>query len=126
VITQSTSAGTATWEDIEISFLSDERVQIRNSAKLETLNYSEFGFEDRRNGKPNQAWVTLRVLAEQSGLIQAPTKAHRDWSRVEKRIQEIREIFRNHFGISTDPIPFVEGTGYRSLFKIRCSISFKH
>jgi hypothetical protein len=125
MITQSSGAGTATWENIEISFLSDERIQIRNGTVLETRNYGEFGFEDGRSGKPNQAWVTLRALAEERGLIQAPTKAHRDWSRVEKRIQEIRKVLRNHFGISHDPIPYVEGTGYRALFKIDCRPSYE-
>jgi hypothetical protein len=121
---QSRGADAATWESVEISFLSDFRIQIRNGTKLETPNYAEFGFEDRRSGKPNQAWETLRVLAERRGLIQEPTKAHQDWSQVEKRIQEIRKILRNHFGISADPIPFVEGAGYQVLFKIGCSPSY--
>jgi hypothetical protein len=41
------------WEDIEISFTSDERVQIRNGGTTYTCNYGELGFEDRRNELPN-------------------------------------------------------------------------
>jgi len=124
MITQSSGAGTATWENIEISFLSDERVQIRNGTKFETRNYAEFGFEDRRSGKPNQAWENLRALAEKRGLIREPPRAHQNWPRVEKRIQETRKILRNHFGISSDPIPFVEGAGYQARFKIGCGSSY--
>jgi hypothetical protein len=114
----------ATWDTIEISFLSDERVQIRSGAKSETRNSAEFGFEDRRSGKPNQAWETLRGLAEQGGIIRDTAKTGRTWPKVEKRMQEIRRVLRKHFGISADPIPFVAGTGYQALFKINVRRSF--
>jgi hypothetical protein len=118
-------AAATTWENIEISFLSDERVQIRAGKKIETRNYAELFFEDRRSGKPRQAWETLRTLAEQRGLIRQPTRAHQDWAYIEKRIQDIRKIFRDHFGISSDPIPFVEGAGYQARFKIGCGPSYR-
>lgn len=63
---QSSGKETATWDTIEIWFLSDERVQVRNGASLETRNYAELGFEDGRTGKPNQAWETLRGLARKA------------------------------------------------------------
>ena len=63
------------WQAIEISFLSDERVQIRCGPQIETRNYGELvGFADRRNGKPNQAWVMLRAMAEAKGLIRVPRR----------------------------------------------------
>lgn len=114
----------ASWERIEISFLSDERVQIRDGSQIETRNYAEFGFADGRNGKPDQAWLTLRALAEARGTIRDGAKTGRDWPKVEKRMQKIRKALRNHFGISADPVPFVEGTGYQACFKIGCSPSF--
>jgi hypothetical protein len=118
------AAGTATWDAIEISFLSDERVQIRNGANSETRNYAEFGFADGRSNKANQAWETLRALAEQGGIIRDTAKTGRTWPKVEKRMQEIRKVLRKHFCISADPIPFVEGTGYQVRFKIGCGPSF--
>jgi len=111
------------WKAIEIFFISDERVQIRIGDKHETLNYSEFGFEDGRNGKPNLAWATLRAMAEQEGIIRnagnAPT-----WSMVEKNIQKIRKVLRDHFQISADPIPYISGTGYQASFKVGRRPSF--
>jgi hypothetical protein len=46
--------GGASWQDIEISFLSDELVQIRSRKSTETRNYGELEFADRRakRGKP--------------------------------------------------------------------------
>ncbi|HEX7424863.1 MAG TPA: hypothetical protein VF311_13405 [Terriglobales bacterium] len=116
--------GATSWQAIEISFLSDERVQICNGASTETHNYAELGFADRRNGKPSQAWVTLRAMAEENGIIRNGAKTGVVWPKVEKRIQEIRKVLRKHFGITADPIPFVEGTGYQACFKIGCSPSF--
>jgi hypothetical protein len=88
-------------------------------------NYAELGFADGRNGKPNRAWITLRALAEQRGIVRTPTKPGQSWSDVEKRMQEIRKLLREHFCVSTDPIPFIEGGGYQARFKIGCSPSFR-
>src|ERR1035438_3061118 len=113
------------WQAIEISFLSDERIQIRCGPQIETRNYGELvGFADRRNGKPNQAWVMLRAMAEAKGLIRDAAKAGRDWPRVENRMQEIRKALREHFAILADPVPYIEGAGYQARFKIGCAPSF--
>ena len=113
------------WKDIEISFLSDERVQIRIGRKLETRNYAEFGFQDQRTQNPSVAWKTLRDLAEHRGTIRTETEARIRWPKLEKRVQTIRRVFRKHFGISSDPIPFVESIGYKALFKIACGPSYR-
>jgi hypothetical protein len=121
---QSSGAGAATWDTIEISFLSDERVQIRNGTDNKTYNYAELRFEDSRNGKPNQAWVTMRDLAEAKGIILIDARRDLPWPKVEKRVQEIRKTLRDHFGISSDPFLFKEGVGYEARFKICLSPSF--
>jgi hypothetical protein len=113
------------WEQIEIIFLSDERVQIRNGKSIETRNYAEFGFQDGRSQNPNRAWETLRRLAELRGIIRDGTQGRLPWPKVEKRVQEIRRVFREHFGISLDPVPFVERTGYQARFKIGCGPSYR-
>jgi hypothetical protein len=118
------SGMTKTWEDIEIVFLSDERVQISDGATSETYNYAELGFEDTRTGKPTLPWATSRVLAATQGIIKDSTKTSGEWPDLEKRIQIIRKLLRKHFQIAADPIPFVSGTGYKSVFKIRCGPSF--
>ena len=105
------------WNEIEIRFLSDERVQITAGAQLKTLNYAEFGFEDGRTEKANQAWTMLRWLAEHGGIVKQASDS-RGWTTVEKRIQEIRRLLRGHFGLSDDPLPFIKGTGYQAQFKI--------
>jgi hypothetical protein len=108
------------------SKMQEKRIEFENRGNFNksAVPYNELGFEDRRTGKPKQAWVTLRTLAEQRGLIRQPTKEHPRWSVVEKRMQEIRKILRKQFQIKSDPIPFVAGAGYQALFKISCRPSY--
>jgi hypothetical protein len=120
----------ASWEDIEILFLSDHRVQIRDGAKQETYNYEELGFADGRvkrgkTPKPNRAWAILRETAIQAGAERLDfSNVERNFSNVEKRVQEIRKVLRKHFDISTDPFPHLDNGGYRPRFRISCSPSF--
>jgi hypothetical protein len=119
------------WDAVEIWFLSDERIEIRNGSSTRTWNYGELGFEDRRSrrygssGKPTQAWIMLRLLAKSRGTIRDGSTLGGDWQTVEKRIQEIRKFLREHFRIDVDPLPFVSGTGYQARFKVGCGPSFE-
>jgi hypothetical protein len=120
---QSSGAGAGTWDTIEILFLSDERVQIRNGPNTETCNYAELGFADGRNENPKQAWKMLRALAAE-GVLRNAEEAGVPWPKVEKQIQEIRKVLRKYFGISADPVPFVQDVGYKACFKIGLGRSF--
>jgi hypothetical protein len=44
--------GAVRWEDIEIRFVSDLRVNVVISGQRDTYNYEELGFGDRRKGTP--------------------------------------------------------------------------
>jgi len=113
------------WEDIELRFLSERGLQIMVNGKAgKTMNYSELGFEDRRTSNPNRAWILLLALPEFDGTISHVGQAERDWPKVERRMQEIRKLLRKHFGISEDPLPYIEGTGYRARFKIARGLSY--
>ena len=84
----------ASWEQIEITFLSDERVQIRRGKSIETRNYAEFGFQDGRNQIPNRAWETLRRFGELRGIIRDGTEGHQPWPKVEKRTRNTKGVSR--------------------------------
>ena len=79
------------WQDLEIVFLSDDRVQIYRKKKAsETLNYAEFGFNNKKTGTPNMAWLALRRFAMREGIVRDGTEASDTWANFEKRVQEIR------------------------------------
>ena len=113
----------AVWKDVTIEFTSDERVQISVGPTTYTQNFSEMGFEDRRNGKPNKAWLTLSRLAAKDGTILVTIEGR---ERAEKRMQEVRKTLRAHFAkehfeipSEPDPLPYdSRGRRYSSLFKI--------
>jgi len=112
------------WPELEIRFLSDERIEVKICNVTETKNYSEFGFEDRRNGKPNTAWILLRELAKSGGTISGGP-SNKNWSVVEKQVQALRTLFRDRYGIEDDPVPFLRNVGYRARFKIGAAPSFE-
>ena len=112
------------WEDLEISFLSDTRVQFRAGKEVASLNYQELRFVDRRSGKPNGAWIEFRNLAESNGNLRNTSNTRGPWREAEKRIQELRKRLRSCFGQKADPIPFVKGEGYCAQMKIGCAPSF--
>jgi hypothetical protein len=112
------------WQEIEICFISDHRVQIRSGEQTETCNYAELGFEDGRNRKPTRAWMLLCDVSENNGTISDAGKTKGDWSKMEKRVQEIRKVLRQYFGIAEDPIPYVDGSGYYPRFRLLRAPSF--
>jgi hypothetical protein len=128
-VSGSTGERSANWSAIQIIFLSDFKVQITTPDGTYPQNYGELGFADRRakrgEPKPSSAWLMFRVLAESGGIIKNAGKVGKDWPKVEKRMQEIRNTLRNHFGIAGDPIPFIKGTGYKARFKVSCSPSYR-
>jgi hypothetical protein len=120
------------WEDIEISFLSDERVQITMGTETETRNYAEMGFASKKNGTPVLAWNTLRTMAQAGGVIRVASGSSMKWGEVEKRMQEIRNVLRHRFGLTDDPLWYTKKTrrnpeefGYRTKFKLGCSPSYE-
>ena len=112
------------WAQINITFISDHRVQIVVGESRENANYGELGFAEARNGNPKAAWETLRTLAERNGVLEYSGIAQDDLLKVEKRVQELRAIFRRKFGLVSDPIPHVKGVGYQAVFKIGVRQSF--
>jgi hypothetical protein len=112
------------WEDVDITFLSEERVQIRIGKDFQTCNYAELGFKDSRSGKPNRAWALLMALAKSRGDPQYTEQTEKSFPKVERRFQEIRKALRAYFGLDNDPLPYSRGTGYAPRFRIGCAESF--
>lgn len=121
---QETGQKEVDWEDIEITFVSDERVQVRMGGKNSTFNYDEMGFMDRRSGKPNQGWRLLRTLAQVKGVIPNSARNGKDFIAVGKGMERLRHGLRARFKIASDPVPFDEARGYCCRFKVECGPAF--
>jgi hypothetical protein len=67
----------------------------------------------------------LRTLAELKGRITGESVTGTTWKQIERRMQEIRHVFRTYFAISSsDPVPFLFHTKYETRFKISCAPSY--
>jgi hypothetical protein len=64
----------------------------------------------------------LRELARTVGALPRPAMG-KQRSRVQKRLEGIREKLRHHFNIAADPIPF-NGSSYQATFRLRHGPSF--
>ena len=120
-----TAGHTSSWEDIEIRFTSEHRVQIFvRGIPGDSMNFADMGFEDRRGGggKPIGAWALLVDLSQNDGICSAAQVSSNQ--SIQKRAQEVRDRLAHRFQIAGDPLPFRKGTGYKSRFKIRRSPSF--
>ncbi len=110
------------WRDVGLRFTSEHRVQISiNGIVGESYGYADLGFEDKRTGKPNQAWGALYKLAEKQGRYDVTKMGGRPRAHLEKRFQEIRNRLCNHFKVGGDPVPFEKGNGYQAAFGILVS-----
>jgi hypothetical protein len=111
------------WEGIEIVFISDDRVQVNDGTQVQTFNYHEMGFEDRRSGKPIEGWGMLRAIAKAGGFIPNSARDAQDFIGMGKRIERLRQGLKKHFQITAEPL-LKDATGYRCLFKIGIAPSF--
>lgn len=57
------------WEHFTIQFLDKEKVRITVKGKKYETNFADMGFGDQRDGKPNQQWVLLLILAHKGGEL---------------------------------------------------------
>lgn len=111
------------WEDIQIRFLSDDRVDVLISGQHTTYNSGEMGFVDGRTGSPSRSWLILRFLAEQGSLSQARGLS-KNWAAFERQIGRVRKQLQEFFGLAANPLPYVPRVGYKPLFQIGCARSF--
>ena len=113
------------WEDIQISFLSEFKIEIRIGQECEFWNYADLGFADRRTGSPNTLWQMLRRIAESDGSFRETTgTVGRPRAVLEKRVERLRTFLRHYFNLPGDPLPYAPGNGYRARFEICCGPSY--
>ncbi len=123
----------ADWKDLTITFLSDNRVQMKiGDRMLSSCNCEELqdaGFWDRHAQRPTKAWDALRLLAEGNGTR---STSFEDRRHVEIRMSEMRKKLRAYLtseGIEisdSDPLPYDKHTRtYTATFTIGVGTNFK-
>lgn len=110
----------ASWEEIQLCFISDHEVKITVAESVQIFSYKQLkGFEDRRSGKPNQAWAIVRVFGSlPDRVLKDSARSGTKWIAIQKTIERASKALRVHFAMTDDPFPYIRGSGYQSRPKI--------
>ena len=113
------------WEELELTFISDHRVVIQHGQTRSDSNYAEMGFADARSDNPSQLWHLLGHLATGKGVLKDPASKGHVWLNVHMQMARLRKRLRERFEIEGDPIPYFKREGYRTRFRIARSPAAK-
>ena len=107
----------ATWSMLRIRFLDGHRVTVRVGGVTQTLNYTQLGMADGRNGNPTKQWELLRTFAESHGRL---TWSSKGASREnQKRKENLAEDLIQFFRMDGDPFRLLPGDqGWETVFDV--------
>lgn len=120
--------GITRWQDVSIRFLSPTTVELR-AGKLHRGNeFREIGFENRKTGKFNIAWLILAEFGLSGTLDLRESRNHRDGpasSKIIKQIQGLNRLLQNIFFIKGNqrPINF-DRVAHRYRANINVSLAY--
>ncbi len=111
-----TPAG-ATWAMLRIRFVDGHRVAVSVGGEAQTLNYTQMGMADGRNGNPTKQWELLRVFADGHGTLTWGSKgASRD---NQKRKDKLADDLKAFFRIAGEPFNLLAGgKGWETVFVV--------
>jgi len=111
-------AGTE-WNQVFISFVNEQSVQIKVDGKIEHRSFDELGFSDTRKAEhpPTQLWVMFLQLAKMNGVMkfQDAAGSFSEPEKIKKWVSQLREKLCAVFpSISGDPFyPYRANQGYK-------------
>ena len=93
-----------TWQELSIEVVDNETIKYRvGNRRWEHVNYAQFGFMDKRRGRPNKLWPIFLEMSKycSGGYINMPTPKN-----ISKDIDRICATLQKFFGIQERPIPY--------------------
>ena len=108
-----------TVDKLSIAFVGDKpdsgmgnnMLEISAMGETRRVPLAELDLVDRRRGSLNYQGSILLGMAEKLELTSLPKNS--------KRIQRLRDVFRDHLGIKSDPfLPFNKSDGWKPIFKL--------
>jgi hypothetical protein len=108
------------WEDVTISFLTDDLVRIEIGQFLCKLTFVEMGFKDNRRGdRPDSRWAILRELAAVGEISWNVEIEESTRDKTKNAIKDIRKRLRAVFDTDDDPFfDYRAERAYRPRFKL--------
>ncbi|RJQ74156.1 MAG: hypothetical protein C4519_17170 [Desulfobacteraceae bacterium] len=110
------------WEEVVISFVSNDSIRIQARGKSERFTFAEIGFKDGRKGDlPDSIWKFFRDgLAANGGEIHWKTKLDStDKGKLKAIISKLRARLKSITGLKEDPFfPYRRTHGYNTKFTL--------
>jgi hypothetical protein len=105
------------WDKITIKFLSYENVLIFIGKDQKEATAESMGLTDGRNGRPNDQWELLYLLAKHGGQFSwadnLPLNS-KEQPKLKKRKQGLSKALKDYFGSREDPFyPYQDEKAYR-------------
>lgn len=112
----------ASWADLVIDVIDDERARLRHGKRVETRSYLELGMADRRaratEPRPDSAWALLKLFADNNGEINWRTPGASD--KLRDRMRDLRKKLGAIVPIEGNPIAdYSDERAYKTAFIIR-------
>ncbi len=104
--------------DKPVSGMGNTMLEISAMGKARRVPLAELDLVDRRRGSLNCQGTILLGMTEKSKLKNLPKNS--------KRIQRLRDVFRNHLGIKSDPFaPYNKHDGWKPIFRLENKLGAK-
>ena len=110
----------ATWDSVIIRFVSADTVEIRAGGRpLGVKHFKELGFDDKKTGRSDALWSSLRYLATVHGELSSDDLVAKGGACFKKNILRLRTRLKSGFGIASDPfLPYYKSESFRTRFVI--------
>jgi hypothetical protein len=105
------------WDEISITLISADTIEIKIGDTKKKFQYSELGFSDKRKGDhPIIAWVILLSFIKGQGAIQG--NSANSIPKLEVKMKGFKSHMKDLFGINEPLVPhYKSGKGYKVMFK---------
>ena len=111
------------WESLEIRFITEQEVLLTSDdhgdIRRSQFAFSNLGFNDKRNGSPNQSWSFLTLLSIHDGILDTSSSTIDQKEQIKKEKQALKNHLQQIFMLDTDPFhPFRQNRQY----ELKCKI----
>jgi len=99
------------WNEVTITFITENRIQILARDQKKEVYYSEIGFQNQITKKPIYAWELFRIIAREKEFSYDIDVDQKVRDRARQQIGKISKLLRSLFGIQDNPLPYIQKKG---------------
>lgn len=109
------------WDTLSIRFVGPRDVIVKCPTFQGPRTFAELGFANHKNGEPVKSWAMLLAFAINQGEARSYSAA-KNFSAVEKAVQDLRVRLKRAFRHADDPIATISSGRERGAYSARFTI----